>query len=147
MNISVAGKDRSQDLGQKIDHAAEQLRKNPDAPEYLPLDYSALSLRDAADAADYLNRLIELIRRRSELNTIAFRIPRAHGPIRRVFSRVRAVLWRVLRYQHDHMAFQQNIINTQTASFLEFLFHDQRQEITRLRERIEQLEAQLRGDR
>ena len=143
MKISIAGKDGGEGLAGRLAAGVDALRRHPDAPEFLPMDYSALRLRDAGTEAEYLRRLLDLVRRRAELSTMPVPVPHGRGFLRTALARVRCFLWRLLRYQHDRMAFQQNIINTQITAALEFLRAEQTREIEELRGRVEELTRRI----
>ena len=74
------------------------------------------------------------------MDTGDFNVPRRKGPAGMLGGWVRALLWRVLRYQHERMALQQNTINELIAAAVEFERQRRRRETGELRRRIEQLE-------
>lgn len=139
MKILVGGEDRTDVVGEMVTKGVGRLHRHPDAPEFVHPDYSALTLRDAEDTSAYLHRLIDLIRKRSELSTIPARVSHGQGIVTTIKASIRWLMWRVLRYQHDRMAFQQNIVNTQMTSALEFLLEEQSRELSELRARIDAL--------
>lgn len=135
MKIIISGKDRTGDVGAQIVEDAARRAKDPRCA-FLPWSTSALSLRDEKCAPDYLDRFLLLLRSKTHVGTLAFDIPRRPGLMGHIQGAARAFLWRVLRYQHDRLAFRQNVINTQLASALEF----ERAESKKLAERIAALE-------
>jgi len=141
MKIVVGGEDRSDVVGGMVAKGVDQLRRHPDAPEVSPSTHSALALRTATTTSAYLHCLIELIRKRAELRTIPARIPHGQGLVTTIKARIRWLMWRVLRYQHDRMAFQQNVINTQMTSALEFVVEEQSREIAELHARLDAKEG------
>ena len=119
MIILVAGKDQTSEIKQRI--SAAILRGAPGAaPKFPDPAISALALREAESESDYLARLLTLIRYRDAVDTFAFEIPRKPGFMQRMLAQVRSFLWRALRYQHDRIAFRQNLINGLFTSALEF---------------------------
>ncbi len=65
-----------------------------------------------------------------------------------LLRRVKAFLWRLLRYQHDRMAFQQNTINELVVSAVDFQRDATQHSLALLERRIRDLEsevAKLRG--
>lgn len=141
MKITVGGENRTDIVGGMVEKGVERIRRHPDAPDFVDEYYSALSLRDAEDTQDYLRRLVDLIRRRSEVSTIPARVPHGQGLVTTIKAGIRWFMWRVLRYQHDRMAFQQNVINTQMTSALEFLMEEQSKELAELRRRLDAIEG------
>ncbi|MDA0323270.1 MAG: hypothetical protein O2923_11225 [Verrucomicrobia bacterium] len=141
MKIVVGGEDRSDVVGGMVTKGVERMRRHPDAPEFVHSTYSALALCEATTTSAYLHRLIDLIRKRSELSTIPARVPHGQGLVTTIKAQIRWLMWRVLRYQHDRMAFQQNVINTQMTSALEFLVEEQSREIAELRARLDAREG------
>jgi hypothetical protein len=109
-----------------------------DPPLY---ELSALSLRDAASEREFLDRFIDLTRRKHHADTFRIDVPRRPGMGGAALARVRQFLWKLLRYQHDRMAFQQNLINSQFAAAIEF----QKDEARRVEGRVAELEKRLGG--
>ena len=126
MNLSVAGQDRGGDLGREIAAAAERLQASGAVGALAP-EHSALVLKAATDRADYLRRYLELLRLRHGVRTADYDVPRRPGWAGRVAGAVKTVLWKLLRYQHDRIAFQQNAVNELAIDALEF----QREELER----------------
>ena len=54
---------------------------------------------------------------------------------------LKTVLWKLLRYQHDRTAFQQNLINELAIDALEFQQDRLDRELTELQQRVAGLEA------
>lgn len=67
-------------------------------------------------------------------------MPRKPGVLGGLFAAGRLVLWKALRYQHDHMAFRQNTLNELTISAIEFERRNAAAELADLRRRLEVLE-------
>ncbi|MCX6991986.1 MAG: hypothetical protein NT011_02465 [Kiritimatiellaeota bacterium] len=148
MKISVAGQDRTHDLGRELrrqveamEHVAASRKLAPFPPEI-----SALALARAQSEAEYLDRLIGLIRCRNAIDTLDFAIPRKPGATGLFMARLKALLWKLLRYQHDRVAFRQNLINTQLTSTLEFEFTQRQKETADLKRRVTELEKQGGGN-
>jgi len=126
-HIKIAGDDRTQDILSGADATP------PSA------DPAALLLQ-ARNEAEYLSQLLSKLRTESGLRTTALNPSTRPGPLGRLQGALRRFLWKLLRYQHDHMAFQQSAINTQTAAALEFLRTEYRRDLDRLAERLDALE-------
>ena len=92
-----------------------------------------------------LDRLVEFVRSRSSLHTDDFYIPRRPGAAGHLLAWARQKLWRLLRYQHDRMAFQQNLVNSQVTLALEFMRSEYRRQSAELSARLEQVEQALEG--
>jgi hypothetical protein len=137
MPLLVAGKGRSADLGEDIRRAAARLRL---AQPYSPAD-SALSLKDAPDERAFLERFCRLVRLHHGVRTADFDIPARRG---RAAVAIKRALWRLLRYQHDRIAFQQNAMNELLVEALEMQQALQRRETTELRDRLARVERELR---
>lgn len=144
MKISIAGQDRTTDLGQVLHQQAGAMARRPAGRKLSPLppEISALALAQAQSDAEYLDRLMCLIRYRDAIDTLDFDIPRKPGLPGLILTRLKAFLWKLLRYQHDRVAFRQNLINTQLTSALEFEFAQRRKETADLRRRVAELEKQ-----
>ncbi|MFH0909085.1 MAG: hypothetical protein V1929_10010 [bacterium] len=141
MKIIVSGRDRTADLGPGI--AADAARHMQD-PRCAPLPWSlnARSLGDAKSESAYHERFMQLIRSGSHVDTLDHRIPRRRGFAGAVQGKLRSFLWKLLRYQHNRMAFRQNLINSHIVSALEF----ERNESAKLAARVAELERRM-GDR
>jgi hypothetical protein len=142
MTILVAGQDRTRELEPRLT-AAMTRRESEAKPRFLSPEISALTLREAGSDAEYLSRLLNLIRYRDAVDTLAFEIPRKPGILWGAVARVRAFLWRALRYQHDRIAFRQNLINGLFTSALEFEILQRESDLRDLRARLEVLERRL----
>ena len=148
MKLSVAGQDRIQDLGQALHQQAEAMERGPARRKLVPLppEISALALARAQSDAEYMDHLIRLIRYRDAVDTLDFDIPRKPGLAGLIMTRLKAFLWKLLRYQHDRIAFRQNLINTQLTSALEFEFTQRQKETADLKRRVAELEKQGGGN-
>lgn len=144
MKLIVANTDRSADLGAEIRRAVEA-RAGQAGPRRLSPGHSALHLRDAGTEAEYLRRYMALLRIRSGLDTSPFAIPTKPGFVGRVRAGVRRFLWKLLRYQHDRMGFQQAGFDHLIAGAVEFEKAAREVEIRRLDERIAELERRTGG--
>ena len=138
VKITISGQDRTEELEPYLREQASRSRAHPESVQ-LPLELSALSLWNANDEDDFTGRYVRLARRKQHTETLKFYIPRKPGPRGAVMAAVRRFLWKLLRYQHDRMAFRQNVINTQMGTALEL----QQDETEALRARIVELEKRL----
>lgn len=145
MKILVAGQDRTPDLGAEIQKCAAALkkRKGRAAPPEISPEIGALVLHKATSDADYLEQLIRLLRYRDAFDTHDFDIPRKPGLLGAVMARLKSVLWRLLRYQHDRIAFRQNLINSLFTNAIEFEALERKRGDHELRERLAKAEAAL----
>jgi hypothetical protein len=148
MKLSVAGQDRTHDLGRELRRQAEGMEGMAAGRKLAPFppEISALSLARAQSEAEYLDRLIGLIRCRNATDTLDFAIPRKAGAAGLFMARLKALLWKLLRYQHDRIAFRQNLINTQLTSALAFEVAQRRKETDDLKRRVAELEKQGGGN-
>lgn len=139
MKISIAGKDCSADLGPALAAEAARLKASGGIGALSP-GHSALTLRESADGDDYVHRFVGLLRLRHGVRTADYYIPRGPGLRGWLAVAVRTFLWKLLRYQHDRMSFQQNLINELAIDALEFQQGHADREWADLRRRIERLE-------
>lgn len=144
MKLSVAGQDRTQDLGRELHRQAEAMERGPAGLKLAPLppEIGALALARAGSDAEYMEHLVRLIGYRDAVDTLDFDIPRKPGIAGLFMIKLKAFLWKLLRYQHDRIVFRQNLINTQLTSALEFEFTQRRQETDDLKRRVAELEKQ-----
>lgn len=148
MKLSIAGHDRTPDLGSALRRQAEIMARGDDRhqPARIAANISALALAQAQSDADYLDHFIRLIRYRDAVDTLNFDIPRKPGVVGRCLARFKAFLWKLLRYQHDRIVFRQNLINTQLTSALEFEFTQRQKEAADLTRRVAELEKHVGGN-
>lgn len=139
MKITVAGKDRTAEIGQQIAADAARLKATCSIDSLSP-EHSALLLKQAASRDDYTRRFIGLLRIRHGARTTDFYIPRGPGLKGKVAVALKSFLWKLLRYQHDRMAYQQNLINELAINALEFQQDQLSQELADLKQRVEGLE-------
>ena len=140
MRLTVAGQDRSADLGASL--TRQTARHQGALSRWAPED-SALSLKDSKDSTDYLARYCRLLHLRYALSTEAFPIHARPGPAGNLLRKVKTMLWKLLRYQHDRMAFQQNAINELVISGLAF----QQARLAALEQQVNTLESELAASR
>ena len=100
MKIFIGNTDRTAELGPALNAEAACALANPRHVQ-LPPELLATSLRGCRDEREFLDRLLELVRRKSHVDTIRFDIPRKPGFVGSAMAAVRKFLWRALRYQHD----------------------------------------------
>ncbi|MBI2440359.1 MAG: hypothetical protein HYV35_03200, partial [Lentisphaerae bacterium] len=137
MKIIVAGQDRTGELLPELRERSAAFARAAEhrKPKLLPSDISARALAEAKSEAAYLNELIRLLRLREGVDTLPFSIPSRPGLRGWVMVQVKRALWRLLRYQHDRIAFRQNLINTMLTSALEFEVRQRQKEVAELQRR------------
>jgi len=140
MNLTIAGQDRSLDIGADLTRRAA--RHQGALSPWAPQD-SALSLRQSGSPSDYLARYVKLLQLRHALSTETFTIPGKPGVAGTLLRQIKGFLWKLLRYQHDRMAFQQNVINELAISALDFQRTTSQQTFASLEQRIKVLEAAI----
>ena len=144
MKITVAGQDRTGDLGSAVAAEADRLRTGGGIGALAP-DHTALRLKRSRDLDDYVYHFIELLRMRHGVRTSDYHIPRGPGLRGTVAVAVKTFLWKLLRYQHDRLTLQQNLINELEINSAEFQRDRLKQEIAELKRRIDSLEKGLPG--
>ena len=142
MRLTIAGKDRTADLGAELSRRSARLHGA--LSPWLP-QHSALSLRDSRDSSDYFDRFCRLVRLRHEVNTGIFHIPVKPGWLGKHVRQVKTLLWKALRYQHDRITFQQNIINELVVSGVDFQNSAVMRKMAGLERKVEQLESELKA--
>lgn len=145
MKVLIANNDRTADLGSEIQRSARARRRDRESG-FVSSDISALCLLKAASEEQYLCEFIRLLRRRDAFDTLDFDVPRRPGPLGWIMAKFKRLLWKLLRYQHDRIAFKQNLINGMFTNVLELESSLRRQESGELKRRITELEAFVRKD-
>ena len=139
MKLTVAGRDRSGDLGAAIAEEAGRLKASVAVGTLSP-EHSALRLKQAANLEEYITSYMELLRIRHGVQTTDYYIPRRAGIRGKVSSTVKKYLWKLLRYQYERIMFQQNLINELEINSAEFQRDRIKEELAELRHRIASLE-------
>lgn len=141
MNLSVAGKDRSGDLGRAVAADAARLQAAGDVGALSP-EHSALTLKASADRAEYFSRYIALLRLRHGIRTADYYVPRRPGWVGWVAGTVKTLFWKLLRYQHDRIAFQQNAVNELAIDALAFQREELERDLADVKRRLAALERE-----
>ncbi len=136
MKISIAGKDVAAAWRSDIERETRRMA-DAGACILLPTEISALRLRAARNEAEYTDLLADLVRRRQHIDTRGFKVQRRKGWIGLPLWALRVILWKLLRYQHDRMAFRQNEVNSNFMALMEA----QAVEMARLRGELDRLRA------
>jgi hypothetical protein len=137
MRIVVAGKDRTNEIGCELTRRAA---RHQGVLSPWSADDSALSLQASRDLTDYLDRYNKLLRLRFALCTAPFPVPGKSGVSGTLMKRLKAILWKLFRYQHDRMAFQQNALNELIINAQDFQNTSLKQRLAELEHRIKELE-------
>lgn len=140
MRVIVAGQDRTETLGAQIRESARR-RAAAGAPRFLSPEHSALRLKAAHDQAEYLKVYNRLVGMRHGIHTEIFAIPHHPGRVGSMGARIKKLLWKLLRYQHDRMAGQQNLVNELVIAGLKFEREETCRAIARLEARVARLET------
>ena len=140
MHIIVAGKDETVEIGGELTRRAA---RHQEALSPWATTDSALSLKASRDMADYLDRYGKLMRLRYALCTDPFPIPGKPGLAGTLMKKLKAILWKLFRYQHDRMAHQQNAINELVISVQDFQNSAFTQRMAALEQRVKELEAEI----
>jgi len=143
MKLIIAGKDKSSDLGYQIADRAKKLEQN-NFVNLLSPQHSALRLKKEVTSAEYLGQFIQLLRIRHGVNTAPFKVPARTGLSGRIMAMLRRFLWKLLRYQHDRITFQQNLINELLIDGIEMQQKMIQDKTEGLIKRMETLETEIR---
>lgn len=136
MNIRIAGQDCTEALKPQMDAETARMAALGECV-FLPLSISALRLREQKTEEQYLDALTDLVRRRNHIDTRGFLIPRRPGLVGALMQRVRKLLWQLLRYQHERMAYRQNLVNSHLIAVIE----QQGVELVKLRRQLDELKS------
>ncbi len=137
--IWLAGEDRTAELLPRLDRAVAG--RDPAVVVQAAAHSAPLELRDADGESGELDRRLALLQAYGVVRTDRFDVPSGTGAVAGLLKRLKQALWRLLRYQHERMAVQQNAVNRQLLMALESALEEQRRANAALRERIAALEA------
>lgn len=145
MKVLIAGQDCTKTLGEGIRQRAARLKKlkGRAAPPRVSTEIGALALRKAFSDVDYLNNFVRLLRYRDAFDTYDFDIPRKPGIAGALMAKIKKTLWKLLRYQHDRIAFRQNLINGLFTSAVEFEMSERKRTDDEINRRLDKAETLL----
>lgn len=147
MKILIAGQDHTLSLGAEIRQNAADLKKltGRAAPPKISSEIGALALHKARSDTEYLSHYLQLLRYRDAFDTYDFDIPRKAGFCGAIMAGFKKFLWKLLRYQHDRIAFRQNLINGLFTNAIEFEMEERQHKDQEICMRLERIEAFLRN--
>ncbi len=140
MTITIAGHDRP-DLADQVRRRADELARGARIPDIVSKEIGAPALAQSDSDAGYQENFIRLLRYRDAVDTLDFEIPRRPGAWGLCIRKLKQVLWKLLRYQHDRITFRQNMINGLFTRALEDELILRRRETAELRARLAALES------
>jgi len=139
MKIVIANEDRTSELGDELRRTARSRGDEARTRRLSPQD-SALSLRAARSEAEFVAQFERLLYIRHGVRTDLDYVPRKRGLAGALAASVRKWLWRLLRYQHETQAGQQNLLNELIIETLAWHRQLQERELDALRKRVAELE-------
>jgi hypothetical protein len=140
-NLIINGMDRTADLGVAL--AASARTRPPAGLDVIQAAFSARHLQQSTDEATYLDELILQLRHANVVKLEPFRVPRRPGRAGALLAAFKTHLWKLLRYQHEHVTAQQNSINQFLVAALEFEHRARQRDVAALQQRITDLERKL----
>lgn len=148
MRITVAGKDRSADLGDDLAREAAALARSNTV---LPCGHedSVLRLRDGTSMAEYLQIYAPLMSVNGGLRIALTTPPRPPRPglVPRLRRWLRPILLRVLTHEHAYIVHQQATINELLATAFEFEVAESQRRCAAIESRLAALEARCAASR
>lgn len=141
--VVVAGEDVGTDLLASFQPHLEAMIASRDVV-FLPEHQSALHLKQCRNQREFLEVFLEMTRIRQHIDTNVLPLAPGRTPLQRMAILVRKFLWRLLKYQHDRMAFRLNLALSNIAN-MQICIVDMLEEHDRLLARIEALEGGRNG--
>jgi hypothetical protein len=138
--VVIAGEDVGADLIASFQPELEAMIASRDVV-FLPDFQSALQLKRCRNQREFLRVFLEMTRIRQHIDTNVLPLAPGRTPLKRMAVLVRKLLWRVLKYQHERMAFRLNLALSNLANMQIFMV-DMLEEHERLVARIDALEQQ-----
>ena len=103
-------------------------------------EHTALTFKRAMGSDEFTRWFVSLLRIRHGVRTEDYFIPHGPGLRGKLALRLKLFLWRLLRYQRDRIAFQQNLINELTIMGLELQQKQMETRFAELKDRLDQME-------
>ena len=144
MKVIACGQDRTREWGEALAGEAVRIADHALAPQPFTRGQSALFLRTAEDEGAYLRILLSLLIIRCGASVEMFDMPRKTGPIGCIGGYIRKGLWKLLRYQHERIVFQQNSAQAHLTTAMVMVHEELSAELAACRKRIDELEAGCR---
>ncbi|HMP72944.1 MAG TPA: hypothetical protein PKE55_06720 [Kiritimatiellia bacterium] len=138
--VWIAGGEAFADVGGEVSARADRVRGD-ERLKPLPPELHARYLAGSQDEGEYARRLFELVRRKAHVDTLGFEPPHRNSWLGRILGRLRGVVWRGLRYQHERMAFRQNLVNSHLLGVIEANHAALVKEVAELRAKVSQREG------
>jgi hypothetical protein len=143
VKLFIAGNESPPGLRERI--AASAKRREQEKPlQVLAPQHSALSLKNVSGQDAYLRQFIRLLWMRHGVSTAPFDVPTSRTLFGPLMAAIKRILWKLLRYQHDRITFQQNLVNElliDAAEMQQQMFQGKVDEITK---RLEAAEKELK---
>jgi hypothetical protein len=144
-SIRLAGRDVTADWLPRLEAAAEA--RGPALADEARRQAPVAALREASSPSLELDRWLALLKAHAAAGTGDFAVPARPGAAGRLLAAFKRALWKLLRYQHERIAVQQNAVNLQLVLALEAVLEEQRRELAALRARLAALEPKSqKGD-
>jgi len=145
MKLTVAGKDRSGDLGKELEQAMAT-RPDPGLSSLLSGEASILALKDASDETEYLTQHLNLIQSRHSVDPSTLSIPHNRGITGRCLYWIRRVLWKLLFPFQNQITFCQNTVNQLLTNQIRIEHQAHMKKFRELEQRVQELEKQIKPD-
>jgi len=144
MRLTIAGKDRTGDVGNDVAKDAPRL-SNAGLDRLLNGEKDLLLIGNKHGGDAFLAEYIRLLRCRNTIDYTEIDFPSSRRT--KLISIVRKVMWKLTRPFHDWFAFRQNSINRSLLYALEFENEQRRMDILRLEQEIERIRREKSGGR
>ena len=137
MKISVAGIDMTNSVGPAVSEAATVRRlrleksRRADLIDLIDRQGHILTLSDCSSEREYLKKFFWILKTAPQVHTRDFDIPVRNSIFAGFLTGIRRFFWKFFRYQHDRMAFQQNMVTQQLNSAIRYLENEYVKEIAR----------------
>ncbi len=142
LRVSVAGRDRTADLGVAVSREAK-FRRHEWLEGQIAGEKDVLALTSAASTAVFQARHLQALRGRWAVDPALFTTPSGPGFLGALMLQMRFFLWRLFRYQHDWVVFHQNAVNAQLFYALMFECEERTGQVRELEARVRDLEAHI----
>lgn len=141
--VSVAGQDRTYDIGKELLECANQL-KSTNPFHFSPVGYSALKLLEGKKPSDYISIFIEQVRYRCNIWSMFNPPPNQIKPkIKSFIKTIKRKIAKILSFDHEYITSQQMCFNELLVNLHEFERREFEEYRMNSEKRIAELEARL----
>ena len=144
MKISVAGKDRTDDLGKRLSKGVHS-RPDDGLANSITKEAGLVLPHTGEEINAYADRQIGVMGGHTNIDVTTIRFARRPGLVGMAGWLLRRLMWKLQRFNFEWLTFKQNTINRQFAHQIELEHAARARQAEQLEKRVRTLESRLAG--